>query len=108
MTERSVFSEASDSLESPQALLRKPSVVILGGGFCGAALAINLLRRVRRPLQVVLVEPQPILGQGVAYSTDDPLHLLNVPADNMSAFVDDSGHFLGWLARQAGVLGPFV
>jgi uncharacterized NAD(P)/FAD-binding protein YdhS len=39
-------------------------------------------------------------GQGVAYSTDDKCHLLNVPAGRMSGFDDDPAHFLRWIRRR--------
>lgn len=37
------------------------------------------------------------IGAGVAYSTLNPNHLLNVRASNMSACPDDPNHFLNWL-----------
>jgi uncharacterized NAD(P)/FAD-binding protein YdhS len=37
-------------------------------------------------------------GVGLAYSTGNPRHLLNVRADNMSAFADEPDHFARWLA----------
>lgn len=45
------------------------------------------------PIAVTIAEPRAILGQGVAYSTSDSAHLLNVPAGRMSALVDDPAHF---------------
>lgn len=37
------------------------------------------------------------IGEGIAYSTLNPNHLLNVRASNMSAFQDAPDHFLNWL-----------
>lgn len=52
-----------------------------------------------RGAEVTLLEPAAALGQGMAYATRCPLHLLNVRAVNMSAFPDDKEHFLRWLER---------
>jgi uncharacterized NAD(P)/FAD-binding protein YdhS len=83
------------------------TIVIAGGGFCGVSLAAHLARlEGRAPLRVVLVERGPRPAQGVAYSTTDPAHLLNVPAGRMGAFADREGDFLAWLrAREPGVAG---
>ncbi len=78
-----------------------PRIIIVGGGFCGAVLAAELLRAARCPLQVVVLEPDHPLARGVAYSTRDPEHLLNVPAASMSARADDPDHFVRWLERHA-------
>ena len=70
-------------------------IAIVGGGFSGTLLAINLLRLGAR---VVLIEQDHAkLARGLAYATRQPEHLLNVRAANMSAFPDDSGHFLRWM-----------
>jgi uncharacterized NAD(P)/FAD-binding protein YdhS len=79
---------------SPHARLE--SVAIIGGGFSGAILAAQLLRKSAGRLSVALIEPNPCLGRGVAYGTKCPGHLLNVPAKDMSAFPDDPEHFLRW------------
>lgn len=76
---------------------------IVGGGFSGTAAAVQLLRRGAD--SVVLVEAQQRTAAGVAYSTDEPFHLLNVPAKNMSALADEPAHFAEWLERRHG-LGP--
>jgi uncharacterized NAD(P)/FAD-binding protein YdhS len=73
---------------------------IVGGGCAGVLVAAHLLRFDRRPRHVVIFEPRPELGAGVAYSTDDERHLLNAPAGGMSAFEDDPGHFVTWLATR--------
>jgi uncharacterized NAD(P)/FAD-binding protein YdhS len=57
---------------------------------------------------VTIIERRAELGAGVAYATNHPDHLLNVRASNMSAFPDDPGHFVCWLAarQSAHSYGP--
>lgn len=81
-------------------------VVVIGGGATGALAAIQLARALpaaARP--VMVVEPSPAIGRGVAYSTQDPRHLLNVRVSNMSAFADDPDHFCRWLQENGVALG---
>jgi len=74
-------------------------VAIVGGGFSGTLLAINLLRY--GALRVTLVEREPDrLAQGCAYGAAQPNHVLNVRAGNMSAFPDEPDHFVQWLERE--------
>lgn len=75
-------------------------VVIIGGGFSGAAVAANLLKRGRGAPNVVLVGRAARFGPGLAYGMRDSGHLLNVRASNMSAFADQPDHFVRWLASQ--------
>ncbi len=71
---------------------------IVGGGFTGATLAAQLLRQASAsaPVRVVVIENSSRAGRGLAYSTQCSRHLLNVPAENMSAFPDEPTHFLSW------------
>lgn len=71
-------------------------IAIVGGGFTGALVAAQLLRKSRGTVSVVLIEKGARLGFGVAYGTQCKEHLLNVPAKNMSACPDDPEHFLRW------------
>ncbi|MGE4065031.1 MAG: FAD/NAD(P)-binding protein [Rhodospirillaceae bacterium] len=75
---------------------------IIGGGFTGCLLAVHLLRRVPSGSAVTLIERSDTLGRGAAYGTDNPEHLLNVRAGNMSAFPQDPQHFHAWLAARTG------
>ncbi|MGP4111447.1 FAD/NAD(P)-binding protein [Streptomyces sp. 4N509B] len=73
---------------------------IVGAGAAGALTAIQLCETaVRRttPLDLVLIDPAPEAGRGVAYATPDPRHRLNIPASGMSCYPDDPTHFLRWL-----------
>ena len=71
-------------------------VVIVGGGAAGALVATHLLRGARAGLEIDVVEPREVLGQGIAYSTTDRWHRLNVPVAVMSALADDPDHFRRW------------
>jgi uncharacterized NAD(P)/FAD-binding protein YdhS len=78
-------------------------IAIVGGGGAGGALvAIHLLRehRQRGALEIDLIDRAGSFGAGVAYGTDDPLHLLNVPAVRMGAIHGHPEHFHEWLAER--------
>jgi len=75
-------------------------VAVIGGGFCGMALVLQLLRTPVWQGRVTLFEPAPLLG-GVAYATEQPRHLLNVPADRMSLYPDRPDDFVRF-AEAAG------
>ena len=78
-----------------------PTIAIVGAGFSGVATAAHLARLPwPRGVRIVLIERGPRFARGAAYSTDHPLHLLNVPAGRMGAFAEDEGHFLRWLQRS--------
>lgn len=82
-------------------------IVIIGGGFSGTALAIHLARGGAAGLRVTLVEPRAEPGRGVAYSTDDPAHRINVPADRMQLAGAEVGEFDRWYrASEAYQLDP--
>jgi uncharacterized NAD(P)/FAD-binding protein YdhS len=73
-----------------------PTIAIIGGGFSGAVLAAQVLRKSGGAASVVLIERGPRPGLGVAYGTKCGEHLLNVRVQNMSAYPDEPEHFLRW------------
>jgi uncharacterized NAD(P)/FAD-binding protein YdhS len=75
-------------------------VAIVGGGAAGVLTAIHL-RRDKPGAQITVIDASGCPGTGVAYGTDDPTHLLNVPAARMSAWPDDPDHFCRWLEKRA-------
>jgi uncharacterized NAD(P)/FAD-binding protein YdhS len=80
---------------------QEPVIAIVGGGASGALAAIYLLREAasrRTPLRVALIDRHGRHGLGQAYSTTHPAHLLNSPADTMSALAGDPGHLSRWAA----------
>lgn len=72
-------------------------IAVVGAGFTGAQVTLELLRRAPRGTTILLFERSGVFGPGLAYSTDHADHLLNVRAANMSALEDDPSHFLRWL-----------
>ena len=75
-------------------------VAVVGGGFSGTLLAVNLVRH--DGPSAVLFERNHQPGRGLAYSTASAAHLLNVRAANMSALPDDPGHFERWAEAECG------
>jgi uncharacterized NAD(P)/FAD-binding protein YdhS len=75
---------------------RQKTIAIIGGGVSGALTAYHLVLRGAKA-RVVVIDPRPELGLGLAYSTSSLRHLLNVPAGKISALPDEPTHFLNWL-----------
>ncbi len=73
-----------------------PTVVIVGGGVSGATVALFLSRFAPGAARIVVVEPRAQIGRGLAYSTPDPSHRINVPAARMQLYADDPDHFDRW------------
>lgn len=80
--------------------MNRPHVVIIGGGFSGTAVAIHLARLTTEPLHITVVEPRATLGGGVAYSTFEAAHRINVPAARMQLSGDEKGDFDRWYRQQ--------
>ena len=78
------------------------NIVIVGGGAAGTFVAVHLACQARDATQLTVVEPRERLAEGIAYGTNDDAHLLNVPADGMSAYEDDALHFTRWAGGDAG------
>jgi uncharacterized NAD(P)/FAD-binding protein YdhS len=72
-------------------ILLKSQVAIIGAGFSGTMTAVQLARR---GIDAVLIGRPPQAGKGVAYSTEDPAHLLNIPAAKMSAWPEALDDFV--------------
>jgi uncharacterized NAD(P)/FAD-binding protein YdhS len=80
-------------------------VAIVGGGFSGTMVAAQLARKA---VESVLIEGGCRVGRGIAYSTAEPAHVLNVCAESMSAWADDPDHFARWFETQGGVASDFA
>lgn len=75
----------------------KRRLAIVGGGFSGASLALEVLNAAAGAIDVAVIDRSPAFGRGLAYSTPDPNHLLNVPAQRMSVLAGAPDDFLTWL-----------
>lgn len=76
-------------------------IAIVGAGFSGSILAVHLLRGSKPGDVIHLVEKSERFGPGLAYSTGNANHVLNVRASNMSAFPEQPAHFVDWLTANA-------
>jgi uncharacterized NAD(P)/FAD-binding protein YdhS len=84
-----------------------PKVVVVGGGFSGAMVAAQILRLANgSAVHVAIVERQGAIGEGLAYSTRESVHLLNVPAGRMSAWPDKPSDFVDWVSRRYALAEP--
>lgn len=75
-------------------------IAIIGSGFCGTALAIQLLRTAKGPLRLSLINRSGRLARGLAYGTRSASHILNVPAERMSLFPGQPSDFLEFARQQ--------
>ena len=80
---------------------RPQDIAIVGAGFTGSLLALHLLQRSQPGDRIYLIERNAQFGRGLAYSTGNPNHLLNVRAGNMSAYADQPDHFVQWLRTRS-------
>jgi uncharacterized NAD(P)/FAD-binding protein YdhS len=80
-------------------------VAIVGGGFSGTMVAAQLARK---GIGSVLIDGSGRAGHGVAYSTREPAHVLNVRAEVMSAWTDDLEHFVRVAESEGGDRRDFV
>jgi uncharacterized NAD(P)/FAD-binding protein YdhS len=78
---------------------RRVPVAIIGGGFSGTILAAQLARR---GIGSLLIDGSGRMGRGVAYSTSEPAHLLNVRAEGMSAWSGELDHFAKRFEGEGG------
>ncbi|MGE5600113.1 MAG: FAD/NAD(P)-binding protein, partial [Pseudomonadota bacterium] len=80
-------------------------VAIVGGGFSGTMVAAHLARK---GIISVLIDGAGRAGHGVAYSTREPAHVLNVRAEVMSAWAHDLDHFVRVAEADGGHRRDFV
>ena len=77
------------------------TVVIVGGGFSGTVLAVNLLRQPPSvATDIVLFDRNPSVGRGVAYAQREFPYLLNVAAGRMSIDRQDPADFVRFAQRK--------
>jgi uncharacterized NAD(P)/FAD-binding protein YdhS len=81
-----------------------PTIAIVGGGVTGALLAWQLVKRGPKGMSVAVIEQRDRLGLGQAYSTDEPTHLLNIPAGRMTALPGRPTAFADYLEARSDLL----
>lgn len=86
--------------------MKQVDVAVVGSGFSAAATLINLIDMVDSHTTIAVVGRKAGLGLGVAYSTPDSVHRLNVPAGRMSIFPDQPGDLCAWLEKAGIGHGP--
>ena len=85
-----------------------PVIAIVGAGFSGTMVACQLLHSKGPCLDVLLIDRAGSFGQGLAYGTRDPNHLLNVSARAMSAWPNDPNHLVVWLEQNQAELAHLL
>lgn len=85
-------------------------LAIVGGGASAVLLLAALAREpAAQGMRVDIYErSMGRLGRGIAYSTQQNVHLLNVRAANMSAYEADKEHFAHWAAEKGFKPEDFV
>lgn len=87
-----------------------PQVTIVGGGFSGAMVATQLVRKAAGSgltIHLVMLDRQASVAEGAAYRTPDTRHLLNVPVSGMSAWPDRPDDFLEWAQQRDSSVTPY-
>ena len=81
--------------------LTRPVITVVGGGFAGTALVLQLRRQpALAAAEIHLVEPRDVPGPGLAYTARRPEYLLNVRPGGLSLYPDEPSHFADWLKTQ--------
>jgi len=76
-----------------------PRVTIVGGGFTGASVAVQLVRASPVAIKATIVEPRLSVGAGLAYSTDDQDHRLNAPMEGHILDPSDPSALQRWCRK---------
>ncbi|MUM15336.1 lycopene cyclase [Mycobacterium sp. CBMA 623] len=64
--------------------------------------ALHVLRHTdSKTLRLSVIDPDARTGPGLPYRTEDPRHLLNVPAGKLSADIGEPLDFVAWLADNS-------
>lgn len=82
------------------------TIGIVGGGFSGLMTAYHLVSHNEQPFRLLLFNEGFPVSKGVAFSGNDPVHLLNVPAGKMSALPEDPEHFTRWISENHREYNP--
>ena len=80
--------------------MSRRTLVLCGDGASAVLLVCALARQAGQGLSIVIIGRNKEAGRGIAYSTGNPRHLLNVPAARMSADINRPDQFVQWLAGR--------
>jgi len=80
--------------------MSRRTLVLCGDGASAVLLVCALARQAGQGLSIVIIGRNEEAGRGIAYSTGNPNHLLNVPAARMSADINRPDQFVEWLAAR--------
>ena len=80
--------------------MSRRTLVLCGDGASAVLLVCALARQAGQGLSIVIIGRNKQAGRGIAYATDNPNHLLNVPAARMSADINRPDQFVQWLAAR--------
>ncbi|MDB5270995.1 MAG: hypothetical protein JWP58_4035 [Hymenobacter sp.] len=81
--------------------LPRPVITVVGGGFAGTALVLQLRRQPALVgAEIHLIELRDVPGPGLAYNARRPEYLLNVRPGGLSLYPDEPNHFADWLKTQ--------
>jgi uncharacterized NAD(P)/FAD-binding protein YdhS len=84
----------------------RSDVAVVGAGFSANAMAIHLLETLPPDKTLAVVGRSDGFGRGVAYSTRNDQHRLNVPAGRMSLWQDRPDDLVDWLNGVGTSFGP--
>lgn len=82
------------------------TLAIIGAGFSGTVAAVNFLNNSPRGATLVVINRSGQMAKGLAYGTNSPAHLLNVPAGNMTAVVGDPDSYVNFCQRHDKAILP--
>ncbi|TDD29608.1 hypothetical protein E1287_30750 [Actinomadura sp. KC06] len=79
-----------------------PSITVIGGGAAAACLVATLEHRTRtvQPGALRVIKARGETWRGVAFPSDGPMMLANVPVQDMSLAADDPEHLPRWLRAR--------
>jgi uncharacterized NAD(P)/FAD-binding protein YdhS len=81
--------------------LARPVITVVGGGFAGTALVLQLRRQpALAAAEIHIIEPREVPGPGLAYTARRPEYLLNVRSGGLSLYPEEPNHFADWLKTQ--------
>jgi len=73
------------------------TIAIIGFGFCGKTLFINLIKNYTPKTKILIFSKSPYKLSSAAFSELSPSYILNVAAKKMSAFLDKENDFCDFL-----------